>query len=329
MRSMILGQHLPRYKKCIIKEIQMAIIKHIAMKTSKYSEAYNYLVFKHDEFTQKEVVDVNGNHLMRDDYWIDGINCDPYSYDLECCKTNRIFHKNQSYDEIKQHHYIISFDPKDVDECGLTGEKAQAIGLDYAKANFPGHQAIVCTHLDGHNHSGNIHVNIVFNGVRKLDVDKKPFMERGCDSRAGYKHHVTKKLLAHLKSELMKTCQEKNLHQVDLLHHAKKRVTTREYYASKRGIERNRRLVRKTGNTVAQSSFNSPNTIKPDETEAAYTPSSMDSTAANSQNTRRSTAPTKFETRKDYLRRAVSDCAAAAADEKSFASLLRSKYSLT
>ena len=33
------------------------------------------------------------------------------------------YHKNQTYDEIKSHHYIISFDPADRDECGLTGEK--------------------------------------------------------------------------------------------------------------------------------------------------------------------------------------------------------------
>ena len=64
--------------------------------------------------------------------------------------------KNQNYNEIKSHHYILSFDPNDKDEHGLTGERAQQLGLEYAKKNFPGHQALVCTHTDGHNGSGNI-----------------------------------------------------------------------------------------------------------------------------------------------------------------------------
>lgn len=42
---------------------------------------------------------------------------------------NAQYHKNQNYDEIKTHHYLISFDPADKDECGLTGEQAQAIGI--------------------------------------------------------------------------------------------------------------------------------------------------------------------------------------------------------
>lgn len=85
--------------------------------------------------------------------------------------------------EIKAHHYIISFDPEDATESGLTGEKAQALGLEYTRRNFPGHQALVCTHMDGHNESGNIHVHIVINSVRKFDVEPKDFMERRCDSR--------------------------------------------------------------------------------------------------------------------------------------------------
>lgn len=35
---------------------------------------------------------------------------------------------------------------------------------------FPGYQALVVTHTDGDNHSGNIHTHIVINSVRKYDV---------------------------------------------------------------------------------------------------------------------------------------------------------------
>ena len=115
--------------------------------------------------------------ILRDEYYLDGLNCDPFTFASECQELNSYYHKNQNFNEIKSHHYIISFDPKDRDECGLTGERAQQLGLTFAKKNFPGHQALICTHTDGHNESGNIHIHIVINSIRKYDVPEEPFMD--------------------------------------------------------------------------------------------------------------------------------------------------------
>ncbi len=163
----------------------MAILKHIASKNADYGEAQRYLIFQHDEYTGKPVLDENGNMQIREEYYLGGVECGPFSFDMECRELNARFHKNRAYNEIKSHHYIISFDPKDRDECGLAGERAQQLGLEYCKKNFPGHQTLVCTHTDGHNGSGNIHVHIVINSLRKNDVERQDFMERDCDSRAG------------------------------------------------------------------------------------------------------------------------------------------------
>ena len=213
----------------------MAILKHIASKNADYREAERYLIFQHDEYTQKPILDENGHMLIREEYYLDGINCDPFTFAAECQETNAYFHKNQSYNEIKSHHYIISFDPKDRDEHGLTGELAQQLGVEYAKENFPGHQALVCTHTDGHNGSGNIHVHIVINSLRKLDVSSQPFMERPIDSKAGYKHHLTKDYLKHLQKSLMDICMRENLNQIDLLSPSHSKVSEQEYYAKRRG----------------------------------------------------------------------------------------------
>ena len=94
------------------------------------------------------VLDESGNMLLREEFYLDGLNCNPETFDLECELLNQQYHKNNTYDEIKSHHYIISHDPRDNADHDLTGERAQAIGLEYAKANFPGHQALVCTHTD-------------------------------------------------------------------------------------------------------------------------------------------------------------------------------------
>ena len=213
----------------------MAILKHIASKNADYGEAQRYLMFQYDEDTNKPLLDENGELIPRKEYIMDGINCNPFTFDMECRELNALYHKNESYDEIKSHHYIISFDPKDVTENGLTGEQAQQIGLEYARKNFPGHQALICTHMDGHNESGNIHVHIVINSLRKYDVERQDFMERACDSRVGYKHHVSKDYLTHLKQSLMDICHREHLHQVDLLAPAEKKITDREYRAKHRG----------------------------------------------------------------------------------------------
>ena len=212
----------------------MAILKHFSMRTGNYSGAIDYLLYEHNEFTQELVVDEYDTPVMREGILFDGINCNPWSYDYECSDLNKEYNKNQNYNDIKQHHYIISFDPKDTTDCGLTADRAQALGLEYAKRNFPGHQTLVCTHPDGHNHTGNIHVHIVFNSLRKNDVDERAFMERPCDHKAGFKHHETKQRMVLLKTDLMEMCQRENLHQVDLISPSKERITDREYYAAKR-----------------------------------------------------------------------------------------------
>ena len=229
----------------------MAVIKHIASKNADYGESERYLIFQHNEYTQKPILDDEGHMILRDEYYLNGLNCDPFTFASECQELNSYYHKNKNFNEIKSHHYIISFDPKDRDECGLTGERAQQLGLTFAKKNFPGHQALVCTHTDGHNESGNIHVHIVINSLRKYDVPQEPYMEFDCESKAGYKHHLSTAYLAHLKQDVMDMCQKEGLHQVDLLSPAERKITEKEYWAQRRGQEkeaarkaRTKRLIR-------------------------------------------------------------------------------------
>ncbi len=114
----------------------MAIVKHIKSRNANYSAAINYLLFEHDEKTGKKIVDESGRSILRKEFYMDGLNCDPMSFDKECELTNAHFHKNKKREDIKSHHYIISYDPADVTENGLTGENAQAISLKLAKQMF-------------------------------------------------------------------------------------------------------------------------------------------------------------------------------------------------
>lgn len=271
----------------------MAILKHIASKNADYGEAQRYLMFQYNEDTMKPILDENGRLIPREEYYLDGINCDPFTFDMECKELNAQYRKNQTFDEIKSHHYILSFDPKDTEESGLTGERAQQFGLEYARKNFPGHQTLVCTHTDGHNQSGNIHVHIVINSLRKHDVELQDFMERPCDSRAGYKHHLTNDYLSYLKQDVMDLCHREQLHQVDLLSPAERKVTDREYHAQRRGQKK-------------------LDTLNREMTVGGITP-----------------RKTKFETQKDFLRNAIDEAAASARSLEEFQKQLLDNYHIS
>ena len=139
---------------------------------------------------------------------------------------------------MKTHQYIISFDPRDAADNGLTMEKAQALGLKFCEENFPGHPAIVCTHPDGHNHSGNIHVHIVIGSIRTREVERKPYMQKPRDWREGMKHSSTAQTMRHLRVEVMELCEGAGLYQIDLLNGSKERVSEAEYWARRRGQQK-------------------------------------------------------------------------------------------
>ena len=134
----------------------MATLKHINSKNADYGAAEQYLLFEHDEFTMKPVLDETGRLIPREDYRLSTLNCDGEDFAVACMRANLRYQKNQRREDVKSHHYIISFDPRDGPDNGLTVDRAQALGEQFCKEHFPGHQALVCTHPDGHNHSGNI-----------------------------------------------------------------------------------------------------------------------------------------------------------------------------
>ena len=213
----------------------MAILKHISSKNAIYGDAEKYLTFEHDEFTMKPTLDADGRLIPRADYRISSLNCDGQDFAVACMRSNLRYGKNQKREDVKSHHYIISFDPRDGPDNGLTVDRAQELGEKFCAEHFPGHQALVCTHPDGHNHTENIHVHIVINSLRIAEVPMLPHMDRPADRRAGCKHRCTDAAMNYLKAEVMEMCHEAGLYQIDLLHGSKERVTEREYWAQKKG----------------------------------------------------------------------------------------------
>ena len=264
----------------------LATFKHISSKNADYGAAEAYLTFEHDEFTMKPTLDENGRLVPREGYRLVTLNCGEEDFAVACLRSNLRYGKNQKREDVKSHHYIISFDPRDGTDNGLTVDKAQSLGEEFCNEHFPGHQAIVCTHPDGHNHSGNIHVHIVINSLRIEAVPLLPYMDRPADTKDGCKHRCTDAAMEYFKSEVMEMCHRENLYQIDLLHGSKNRVTEREYWAQKKG----------------QLALDKENAAR----EATGQP----------------TKPTKFETDKAKLRRTIRQALSQAASFDEFSSLL-------
>ena len=264
----------------------MATFKHISSKNADYGAAEQYLTFEHDEFTMKPTLDENGRLILREDYRIATLNCGEEDFAVACMRANLRYGKNQKREDVKSHHYIISFDPRDAADNGLTVDRAQELGEQFCKEHFPGHQALVCTHPDGHNHSGNIHVHIVINSLRIEEVPFLPYMDRPADTKVGCKHRCTDAALRYFKSEVMEMCHREGLYQIDLLNGSKNRVTDREYWAQKKGQAA---LDKQNAPMIADS-------ITPRQT--------------------------KFETNKEKLRQTLRKALATAASFDEFSSLL-------
>ena len=264
----------------------MATFKHISSKNADYGAAEAYLTFEHDEFTMKPTLDENGRLVPREGYRLATLNCGEEDFAVACLRSNLRYGKNQKREDVKSHHYIISFDPRDGTDNGLTVDRAQELGEQFCKEHFPGHQALVCTHPDGHNHSGNIHVHIVINSLRIYEVPLLPYMDRPADTREGCKHRCTNAAMEYFKSEVMEMCHREGLYQIDLLNGSKERITEREYWAAKKG----------------QLALDKENAAR----EAAGQP----------------TKPTKFETDKAKLRRTIRQALSQATSFDEFSSLL-------
>lgn len=226
----------------------MAILKHIPVKNRYYSSAVEYLTCQFDEYTNKPILDEKGKIMEREEYLIEGVNCEVDTFGAECIETNRFYGKNNAVKDVKAHHYIISFDPTD----NITMEEALAFGKGWLCVFAPGHQAVIAAHPDGHHGSKNMHVHIVLNSVRKYAGKQERWHYKPCEWKQGCKHRSTGKMMHYAKKWVMRKCLIQGYEQVDLL--TKKHRD--DYWVEKRlmksnakdgvGTTSNKELIRNT-----------------------------------------------------------------------------------
>ena len=78
----------------------MATLKHISSKNSDYTAIEAYLVYQHDAFTGKQLLDEHGKPKLRDSYLLDTLECGDFSFATACLLANRKYGKNTQHGDI-------------------------------------------------------------------------------------------------------------------------------------------------------------------------------------------------------------------------------------
>lgn len=168
----------------------MALIAHLrGIKNSNYGQAITYLTEQHNEITDKNgeivkyepIYDENGMPKERENFALtylnsDGKESDPKNWEHDCEATNQKFQKNLNENDIKAHHFVMSFPDEDM-KNGLTVEEAHKAAEEYCKTHFEGYQCLIGTQGD----TDNIHCHIVVNSVRDKEIEKQDWMTKCAD----------------------------------------------------------------------------------------------------------------------------------------------------
>lgn len=237
----------------------MAICKHISCRNG-FRAVEEYLTMQHDEKGHL-LRDRDNNPHPREEYLIDGINCIPESFAPLCLEDRLRFRKRYNPKAIDTHQYIISFAPSDR-EKGLNMTEAHRFGYQLAKDTFPGHRILVCTHPDGENHSGNIHVHIVISSLRFEDrpIDSR-FMRQSrrggvsaSEFKAGFAHQDTARLRHHLMRQINDYCEHRGYEICPSRSFS--RSSPEEYFIKSRGIEPRNEQLRRVISDAAATTHN-------------------------------------------------------------------------
>lgn len=83
----------------------MAILKHFAVKNADYGAVIDYLKYQHDEFHLVPILDENGNSMLRDEFYFDGLNCNPEAFDAQKVKISNLQQMAKTVAYIQEHGY--------------------------------------------------------------------------------------------------------------------------------------------------------------------------------------------------------------------------------
>ena len=152
----------------------------------------------------KKTFDINSDRKL-----ITGVNCIAQNAYAEFMTTKAVYHNEGG---VNFYHFSQSFSPEEK----ITPIEAHEIAIEFVKKAWPGHEVLVCTHMD----EPHLHSNIVVNSV---------------NFENGTKLHLSPNSLKVLRDLNDEVCKSHNLSVLPPYEKGRKGMSTREYRAAEKG----------------------------------------------------------------------------------------------
>lgn len=153
---------------------------------------------------KEKTFDVNSGRKL-----ITGINCIGENAYAEFMTTKAVYHKETG---VNFYHFSQSFSPEEK----ITPEQVHEVGIEFAKRAWPGHEVLVCTHMD----EPHLHSNFVVNSV---------------NFENGSKIHFTPNSLKVLRDISDEICISHGFSVLPPYEKGGRSISTREYRAAEKG----------------------------------------------------------------------------------------------
>ena len=153
---------------------------------------------------EKKTFDINSDRKL-----ITGVNCIPQNAYTEFMTTKAVYHQERG---VNFYHFSQSFSPEEK----ITPEEAHEVAIEFVKKAWPGHEVLVCTHMD----EPHLHSNIVVNSV---------------NFENGTKLHLSPNSLKVLRDLNDEICISHGLSVLPPYEKGRKGMSTREYRAAEKG----------------------------------------------------------------------------------------------
>ena len=153
---------------------------------------------------KEKTFDVNSGRKL-----ITGINCIGENAYAEFMTTKAVYHKESG---VNFYHFSQSFSPEEK----ITPEQVHEVGIEFAKRAWPGHEVLVCTHMD----EPHLHSNFVINSV---------------NFENGSKIHFTPNSLKVLRDISDEICISHGFSVLPPYEKGGRSISTREYRAAEKG----------------------------------------------------------------------------------------------
>ncbi|MEE0945002.1 MAG: relaxase/mobilization nuclease domain-containing protein [Clostridia bacterium] len=174
------------------------VIPEVKQSPSAMRGLINYCLRKEKTF------DVNSGRKL-----ITGINCIGENAYAEFMTTKAVYHKETG---MNFYHFSQSFSPEEK----ITPEQVHEVGIEFAKRAWPGHEVLVCTHMD----EPHLHSNFVVNSV---------------NFENGSKIHFTPNSLKILRDISDEICIRHGFSVLPPYQKGGRSISTREYRAAEKG----------------------------------------------------------------------------------------------